>query len=227
MYDDDEIGFDEFGGRRKKRKKRRAKRRVKRKARRKAGRGLARLKKIKKIGKPFKKLVTSKVFKKILSFIPVYGPAAVQAIEAGEAIAKKAKSKVDKVVDLEERAKAAAKRGDKAAVAKLKRAGEKAAREAQAELERLGKVKKARKGIARKVAARAKRGDPKAKRALRGLKTSVAERRKLDAAAQRVVAKRRRPSPVAKVPPGKVVVMVGGRRFTFDRRKVRQRVRAA
>lgn len=215
---------DEFGGR-KKRKRRRAKRKTKRKERRASGRGLAKLKKIKKVAKPLKKIVTSKVFKKILSYVPGYGPAAVSAIEAGQAIAKKAKGKVKKVADIERKVVSASVRGDVKAVAALKKKGEKAAESARKEIERVGRVSVARKRLVRSAVAKAKAGDARAATEIKRLQVSPSARRSLDRAAERLAVKSSpsvSSSPV-KAPPGKVVVMIEGRRFTFDRSAVRGR----
>lgn len=147
-------GEDSFGGR-KKRKRRRKKRRARIKRKLKGG--------LKKIGrgvkKGLKKVVTSKVFKKILSVVPVYGQAAVAAINAGTKIARAIKGKVRKAS------------GKLTAAAELKA--------------RLPRMKGKRKAIAvRKVRALAASGRSDISRAAKGLTVAA----KMENRARKMVA---------------------------------------
>lgn len=147
----DELGFDpgdgdEFGGFRSRRKKRVARRKARR---RKIGRGLR--KGFKKIGgglrkafKPLAKVLKSKVVKKIIGIIPVYGDAIVAAIEAGEAIADGVRKAIDVVSDVEDKISDAVKKGaPPAVIGELKKQGEAAAKIAEVEVQKLVAIKEA------------------------------------------------------------------------------------
>lgn len=215
----DEIVLDEFGGR-KRRKRRRKRRRAKFK---KIGR------KLKKVGKGLAKVAKSKVFKKILSFIPVYGAAAVTAIEAGEKIAGKAKRKVEKVAKIESQVLSAKARGNVRQARALARRGERAAAEAQAALEELGRAKLVKAKLVKKAASKARRGDRRAKAELQRLRASKVAQRSLDRTAMRI-AQSSGSKPAGRkteAPPGdyQVLVVIDGKRRLIPRRLVRARAR--
>lgn len=249
---DDEFGAvesDEFGGRKARRRRRRARRRRRRrKFKRFAKKGVKKLKKVKKVLKPLKSIVKSSIFKTIVSYIPVYGPTVVAAIEAGEAIAKPARKAIALAQKAVDKAKSLPKgsAARKKAVAAARRATERAKRETV----QLAKVKKTEAGMAKTLVAKAKRGDRKARAIVGVVKArrsgnraalSAAKRRAAavgvkttgdlsKAAERRVKARvspRRRRRPAGTKPAaGKVVVLVGKRKYNFDRNRLRRMIRS-
>lgn len=229
-----------------------AKGRKRRTERRAAGRGFAKLKKIQKY-RPLRRIATHPVFKKIVGAIPVVGPAVAGAIDAGESIAKVARSKMRKVQDAEDRISEAVKSGaPRDSVKRLKRKANIAANEAAKEMRKVGDVLRTERNIKSRIGKRAKAGDRRAQAAAKvigakargsreGLRRAKREAKALGVkgtgdvrkAAAKLVKKQTKglrkklKTARGRAPSkGEVVVLIGGKRMSFSESGLRKRARA-